>query len=519
MLPEIPKLEDYDVSPKNGFLPEDLPCTKLKDPYYAPWESLAENFPALILTRRLRGLVDKMPLLSTDRLDGEAEWRRAVVILGFIAHGYVWSGDQPSDHLPKQVSEPWVKVCDHFELPAIVTYAGVCLWNYKKIIPDEDLTLDNLATLHTFTGSIDESWFYLVSTAIEKQGAPCLTTGLEAIHACRRGDSETVVRCLQTLAESIDAINTSLGRMYDMCDPHTFYFRIRPYLAGWKNMTDAGLPKGVRYGDEKEYRQISGGSNAQSSLIQALDILLDVEHHPTGERPRKTPGTEGESPKPVSEKKRNNFIHEMRTYMPGPHRRFLESLQQVADIRNYVMSHKDETPALVISYDACLAMLRAFRDKHIQVVSRYIILQAREAQRKKQTNGAVTKREGLASTAHSTLLNGKKRMDRGTGGTALIPFLKQARDETGDPAASSWGKRLLGDNTVKHPPVVKRYRFSSSDEEDTVSKNKYANAPHNVPLPSAFRNYKEEEEENEHSVGLNGQWEVEPKEKNRAGHW
>ena len=32
---------------------------------------------------------------------------------------------------------------------------------------------------------------------------------------------------------------------------------------------------------------------------------------------------------------------------------------------------------------------------------------------------------------------------RGTGGTALIPFLKQARDETGEPAIDEWARKLL----------------------------------------------------------------------------
>ncbi len=32
---------------------------------------------------------------------------------------------------------------------------------------------------------------------------------------------------------------------------------------------------------------------------------------------------------------------------------------------------------------------------------------------------------------------------RGTGGTALIPFLKQARDETGEPAIDAWARKVL----------------------------------------------------------------------------
>lgn len=470
MLHEIPRLEDYDVSPLTGFLPDVLPLEKLPDPYYEPWETIARDLPMFVMTRRVRDYVDtKMPHLSTNRLNSEPEWRRACMILAFIAHAYVWAGDSPRDHLPESLADPWLATADHFGLPAISSYAGVCLWNFKTIYPGidpEKWSLENLASLITFTGSYDEAWFYLVSTAIERQGAPCLTHGLDAIKACRENNAQAVVDNLQALAEAIDGITTTLARMFEMCDPHTFYFRIRPYLAGWKNMEDAGLPYGVRYGNEPEYRQISGGSNAQSSLIQALDILLNVEHHPTGHRKR-TNGVlptskEPHKNKPLSadqSEKRNNFLVEMRSYMPRKHREFLEALIRVAHIRDYVLEHAETTPELVISYDACLAMLRTFRDKHIQVVSRYIIIQARKAQKMAATTttskpassevpeeqhaktSSEPKREGLATSSSS------QSTPRGTGGTALIPFLKQARDETGDPAVSSWGRRLLSDTS------------------------------------------------------------------------
>lgn len=460
MLHPIPDLRAYDVSPLTGFLPDVVPLDKLPDPYYASWELIALDLPAFVMTRKVRDYVDnRMPYLTTDRLSTEAEWRRACTILSFLAHAYVWAGDTPRDTIPPQLADPWVSTAEHFDLPPITSYACVCLWNFKIIYPDvapEDWSLENLATLFTFTGSYDESWFYLVSTAIERQGAPCLTHGLDAIEACREGQSEKVVEHLQALAEDIDGLTTTLARMFEMCDPHTFYFRIRPYLAGWKNMEDAGLPHGVRYGNSPEYQQIAGGSNAQSSLIQALDILLNVEHYPTGHRrsthgillTQDTAATDGTHASPAEQQKNSNFIHEMRKYMPKKHREFLEALTRVSHIRDYVVSHAKETPALVLSYDACLAMLRNFRDKHIQIVSRYIIIQARKAQKlappkstSPKTEQDSTKREGLATSDSS------KGTPRGTGGTALIPFLKQARDETGDPAASTWGRRLLSDTS------------------------------------------------------------------------
>lgn len=71
--------------------------------------------------------------------------------------------------------------------------------------------------------------------------------------------------------------------MEEGCAPEVFYRDIRPFLAGSKNMALAGLPDGVFYEEDDdvgkgEWRQYSGGSNAQSSLMQFFDIVLGVEH-------------------------------------------------------------------------------------------------------------------------------------------------------------------------------------------------------------------------------------------------
>ena len=142
------------------------------------------------------------------------------------------------------------KVSDHLGLPPIATYASLCLWNFKQIMPSDDIwDLDNLTTINTFTGSIDESWFYLVSVYFEHKGALAITTGLDAIKCAYDNNTKGLVENLQQLAEAIDSLGSVLMKMEEMCDPHVFYFRIRPYLAGWKNMTEVGL-KGVYYGEE-----------------------------------------------------------------------------------------------------------------------------------------------------------------------------------------------------------------------------------------------------------------------------
>ncbi|PRT52940.1 Indoleamine 2,3-dioxygenase [Wickerhamiella sorbophila] len=445
----LPVLEQYGLSAKSGFLPAELPLSRLPD-YFEPWESIVKDLPALIMTSNLRKLVDAMPLLDATRLNSEPEWHRACSILSFMAHGYVWSRPEASKKLPKCLAEPWIAVCDHFDLPPIASYAGLCLWNFRTVLPCDspsNWNLENLAALTTYTGSMDEAWFYLVSTMIERQGGPCLEHGLQAIAASREKDVPTVVAKLQALAENIDAIITTLNRMHETCDPHFFYFRLRPFLAGWKNMAAAGLPDGVVYGDEAQPRQYSGGSNAQSSLIQALDILLNVVHHPEGER--QPPRMESKTADGVSTPPPATFLLEMRKYMPVQHRKFLFDLEKVAEIRQFVVENATEHPELVTAYDACLAMLRNLRSRHIQIVTRYIIMPARAENK--------TIRDGIARDSGET----------GTGGTTLLPFLKQARDEVGDAAAGAWGRRLL---SSAPPPNAKRMKTAgASASEDRTA--------------------------------------------------
>lgn len=375
------------------------------------------------------------------------------MMLGFMAHGYIWAGDRPSDRLPPPISIPLLAISAHLEVPPVATYAGLCLWNFKPLFVDEPIdNLENLSTLTTFTGSIDESWFYLVSVAIEARGGPIIPLMLHAIAAARANDSTTVTRCLQSFAERLDALATLLQRMNDGCDPHVFYNRIRPFLAGSKNMEAAGLPNGVIYKDGTgidRYRQYSGGSNAQSPIIQFFDAVLGVVHRPTGEKRDfvSESESEGRVPKP-----KHNFIEQMRSYMCGPHKRFLDHVNSVANIREYVEDHT-ENRELVLAFDACLAMLSAFRDKHINIVTRYIILKSREARRTSTASQEPPQKLNIATGSREQQKreengNTVKKL-KGTGGTALIPFLKQARDETGEPAVENWARKIMKKESVR----------------------------------------------------------------------
>lgn len=97
MLPPVPSPAEYGITPEYGFLSPELPLEILPDPYYAKWEKIVQNLQALILSKGLRPMVERLPLLSTSHLQSDAEWRRAYVVLVFILHGYVWSGNYPEE--------------------------------------------------------------------------------------------------------------------------------------------------------------------------------------------------------------------------------------------------------------------------------------------------------------------------------------------------------------------------------------------------------------------------------------
>ena len=97
MLPPVPVLGDYGISPEYGFLPSQLPLERLPDPYYNKWEAIVANLQGLILSKRLRGVIERLPILTTAGLEHDSEWRRAYSLLCFMAHGYIWGGDSPAE--------------------------------------------------------------------------------------------------------------------------------------------------------------------------------------------------------------------------------------------------------------------------------------------------------------------------------------------------------------------------------------------------------------------------------------
>ncbi len=107
--------------------------------------------------------------------------------------------------------------------------------------------------------------------------------------------------------------------------------------------------------------------------------------------------------------------------MPGKHRDFLQYIESIANIRSYAESTSDSE--VTEAYNVAVEELKKFRDIHIGIVTRYIIIPSK--QHSSTGNAGLNLAVASANPASTRELHG-------TGGTQLLPFLKQSRDETRD---------------------------------------------------------------------------------------
>ena len=112
--------------------------------------------------------------------------------------------------------------------------------------------------------------------------------------------------------------------------------------------------------------------------------------------------------------------------MPEPHRRFLEHVSDLPKLRDYVKAPQN-APCLRNAYDQCVKSLAEYRNKHVQVVTRYIVIPAKAARKK-----LADTEPGTAGKVPSTEIKEQEPAVLGTGGSAPIQFLKQVREETYD---------------------------------------------------------------------------------------
>ncbi len=429
------KLCDFDISKTTGFVATAPPLVKLPGEYFSQWEDVCAAIPHLVKQRQLRANIEALPdrKFSEETLQSEEEWRRAYVLLTFLSQSYIWAEGEARvvDTLPKKLAVPWCTVSEHVTLKPVATYASVVLYNYRLCDPNGGLTADNLVAISNFTGTEDESWFYMVHMLVELAAVPGLNAIERVFQAMKSGQNSVLVDQLQIIEKSIYSMRETLKGMYKKCKPSVFYVNVRPFLAGTQGISL--FPNGLVYeGVDCEPRRYCGGSAAQTTSIPSFDTLLGIKHLESEDSP--------------------SFMEKMREYQPKQHRNFLVAIEnQQPSLRDYIT--ESQNPELIKQYNRILDALIEFRKGHMKLISVFVIMQsekhgfkASEANGKdsipvqppnsedgSDTNGIGTPDMKAEAKDEDTTPIGKpvKALAfKGTGGTALETFLDKIKNST-----------------------------------------------------------------------------------------
>jgi indoleamine 2,3-dioxygenase len=380
----LTRLESYEADAERGFLPKPDPLDCLPKEFSA-WDEIGRELPKLLMTGKVRSFIKQLPFLDAARLTNDREIKRAMMILSYLGHAYVWGEKEPADSIPPSLAVPWHQTGRMLGRPPVLSYASYALDNWRRVDARDRIEVSNIVLLQNFLGGQDEEWFVLIHVAIEATAGAALDAIVAVQRAVADDEREHVADSLATIAGAVEAMNKILLRMPERCDPYVYFRRVRPYIHGWANQPS--IPEGVAYEGVEEYagkaQKFRGETGAQSSIIPALDAVLGLTH---------------------AEDMLRSYLNEMRDYMPPRHRAFIEAVEGGPSVRQYVMRHRRARPTLRDAYNAAIDEICRFRSTHLEYARSYI---------NKQSRGDARNPNAI-----------------GTGGTPFIPYLTKHRNET-----------------------------------------------------------------------------------------
>ena len=376
------KIADYGITEEFGYLPSYDPAQSLSAGN-EEWDQFGKDLPKLLMGSDFRKRVNALPKFNIDKLNGEAQIQRAMLVLSYIGQAYQWSDNKAATVMPEVLAKPWYEVGKLVGRPPILSYQSYASDNWRRFDKTGPIECGNIGLLQCFLGGQDEEWFILIHIDIEKKAGKALKAIEEAQAAVVAQDAEKVEAALIKMRAALTAMYEVLGRMPERCDPYIYFHRVRPYIFGWRN--NPSLPDGVVYEGVDEYKGLGqkfrGETGAQSAIIPAMDGVLGIEHEKDELR---------------------EYLMEMRTYMPPKHVAFIQAVEAGPSVRNFVTTIKRSSLTQV--FNDCIELVANFRAMHLEYAGTYIHAQAQ------------------ATPGNPSAV--------GTGGTPFMIYLRKHRDET-----------------------------------------------------------------------------------------
>jgi indoleamine 2,3-dioxygenase len=376
------KIADFGITEEFGYLPAHAPALALSAGN-EEWDQFGRDIPKLLMGTNFRSRVKALPKFNIEKLNGEAEIQRAMLILSYIGQSYQWSENSPATVMPANLAIPWHQVGKLVGRPPILSYQSYAADNWRRFDASGPIECGNIGLLQCFLGGQDEEWFILIHIDIEKKAGKALKAIEDAQNAVSIDDADQLEVALTNLRNALAAMYEVLGRMPERCDPYIYFHRVRPYIFGWRN--NPSLPDGVIYEGVDEYKGVGqkfrGETGAQSAIIPAMDAVLGIDHERDELR---------------------EYLMEMRMYMPPRHVAFIEAVEAGPSVRNFVTMA--QRLSLTTVFNDCVELVANFRAMHLEYAGTYIHAQAQ------------------ATPGNPSAV--------GTGGTPFMTYLRKHRDET-----------------------------------------------------------------------------------------
>jgi indoleamine 2,3-dioxygenase len=341
-------LTRFDVDSENGFLPATEPIASFGSSapsYLQTLEELKRDLPELLEDDRLRDHLSDLKAPSEEMFDtlSERELYYIYSITGFLANASVHGSDaSDADIIPAGVAIPLYETTSRLGCTSVLSYDAYVLHNWMRTDRYGDMTPRDVQPITTFTGLEDEQWFIAIHIAIESAAGPAIAAIGDVQQGVHEDDPTRISRALRVMTDSICDVTDILKRMPEHNDPEVYGQGFRPYLGSLTNVTFEGVPE---FDGSQSFR---GASGAQSSLFPALDAALGIDH--------------GDNPLV-------NHLRTLRKDMPPAHRAFIETIEKGPNLHDFVENADDD---LQETYNECIDQMITFRERHIEVVEKYL---------------------------------------------------------------------------------------------------------------------------------------------------
>jgi hypothetical protein len=359
---EYDEIEQFDLS-EYGFLP-----SKCVDKLPICLECLKDVVDMIRNNGYIDGHEDKYALLLKDfrntinyiddhnNIDEEDifglkpdEIKFVYSITSMIVNIYVWcEGVENTTYIiPRIIGVPWYASASYLYIAPSLTHASVDLYNWSLIDDKKDFSLDNLKSNYLMTRSSDEEWFYLIMVAIEGVSGEAIKTMYNLIVSKDEIDRIKTITSFSKINKALEESIDIISRMRERCNPKYFFNTLRIFLSGSNN--EKYFPDGFKINNFKHERiSYTGGSAAQSSLIQLYDIFFDIHH----------------------DEKHASFLDSMREYMPMRHRNLLIKCESYEPFCDRVLKSGDKI--IIKEFNNMIKMLHKFRNIHFHIAHQYI---------------------------------------------------------------------------------------------------------------------------------------------------